>query len=307
MLAAALVLTSCGSREQEGAPAKPAPRPKPRVAVATTTMLADLVRQVGGVHFEVVGLMGPGVDPHLYAYTTGDLQSMQRSRVIFYNGLHLEGRMGEIFETMRGRGKVTLAVAEQLPKETLLLSEGQTDPHVWGDVRHWIQVLDVVAKALGEADPENASAFQANADRVKAEWTALHEWARKRCAEIPAERRVLLTSHDAFAYFGKAYGLEVVGVQGLSTSAEAGLADITRAVDFIRERKLPAVFVESSVPHAVIERIARDAGVKLGGELFSDACGIPGKTATVNGETYDLGTYAGMIRHNVNTIVEALK
>ncbi len=312
LITSALLTAGCGggkgdAQKKAGTPAAP---PKPKVAVATTTMLADLVRKVAGDGFEVVGLMGPGVDPHLYKNTTGDLNSMQRAKVTFYNGFHLEGRMEEVFDAMRGRGKSMVAVGEAVPKEDRIVPKdgaGHPDPHVWGDVRNWILAIEPVAQGLSAADPEGKAKYEANAAALRAEWTALHEWAKKRAEEIAPEKRVLITSHDAFAYFGRAYGFEVVGVQGVSTSSEAGLADIARTVDFIKERKLPALFVESSVPHATIERISQDAGAKIGGELFSDACGLPGKMVTVNGETYDLGTYAGWVKHNINTVVEALK
>jgi ABC-type Zn uptake system ZnuABC Zn-binding protein ZnuA len=181
--------------------------------------------------------------------------------------------------------------------------EGQYDPHVWFDVALWSQCADVVAETLGTARPASKDAFQARAVLLKGRLEELDRWVRSRVSEVPAERRILVTSHDAFNYFGRAYGFKVVALQGVSTVTEAGLADVTQLVDFIRSQKVPAVFVETSVPHATIERISKDAGVKMGGELFSDALGTPGEME--DGD--DLGTYEGMIRHNIRRIVGGLK
>jgi len=193
-----------------------------------------------------------------------------------------------------------------LPKGKLLAPaefEGHHDPHVWFDVPLWTECVAVVARGLSEVDPGSKATYEANAAALRKKNAALHEWAMKKAGELPQEKRILVTSHDAYNYFGKAYGFQVVGLQGVSTVTEAGLADVTKLVDFIKEKRVKAVFVESSVSHATIERISRDAGVKVGGELFSDAMGTPGKME--NG--YDVGTYEGMIKHNLNTIVEALK
>lgn len=298
-----------GTAAGNGAAAKEAP-PEPKVVLASTTMIADLVRKVGGDRIAAAALMGPGVDPHLYKPTTTDINNLTWSKLTVYNGLALEGRMVELFESMGAKGRKMLAVADAVPaKEVIRPREGghHPDPHIWGNVENWIRAIDLVQARLTELEPAAAEAFAANAAATRREWQALHEWAKARAAEVPKERRVLITSHDAFAYLGAAYGFEVVGVQGISTTSEAGLADISRTVDFIRERGIPAIFVESSVPPATIERISRDSGAKIGGELFSDACGMPGQMETRHGETYDLGTYAGMMKHNINTIVDALK
>jgi len=278
--------------------------------VSTTTMVTDMVRQVGGDRVEVTGLMGPGVDPHLYKPAALDVPKLSGAQVIFYNGLMLEGRMADLFSRMARQGKKVYAVTEGIPEKELLEPEsfeGHWDPHVWGDPRLWAKCVDVVVQGLSEAEPAGKTYFTERGAKLKSEYAKLYDWAKKRIEEVPKARRVLITSHDAFNYFGQAFDIEVVGVQGISTVTEAGLADITKAVDFIRQRRVKAIFVESSVSPATIQRISKDAGVKVGGELFSDACGAPGEMHQGGGESYDVGTYIGMIKHNVNTVVEALK
>jgi manganese/zinc/iron transport system substrate-binding protein len=241
----------------------------------TVTMVADLARAVGGDRVEVEALMGPGVDPHLYKAAASDITKLQQADVIFYSGLLLEGKMQDIFAKLARSKRFVYPVTEAIPVEKLLEPPefaGHYDPHVWFEVPLW---------KLDE----------------------LHAWALKKCAELPAERRILVTSHDAYNYFGRAYGFQVVGLQGISTVTEAGLADMAKLTDFIRQKKVKAVFVETSVPHHTIERISKDTGVKIGGELFSDAMGTPGQME----HGYDLGTYEGMIKHNITTIVDALK
>lgn len=279
-------------------------------AATTTTMVTDMVRQVGGDRVEVDGLMGPGVDPHLYKPAASDVTRLSKAEVIFYSGLMLEGRMADLFAKMARTGKRVYAVTESIPEKELLEPEsfqGHWDPHVWGDPLLWAKCVDTVVTGLSEADPAGKAHYAARGAQAKEAFKALHAWAQKRINEIPKTQRVLITSHDAFNYFGRAFGIEVVGVQGVSTVTEAGLADIAKTVDFIKQRKVKAIFIESSVPPATIQRISKDAGVKVGGELFSDACGAPGEMRAGGGETYDAGTYIGMIKHNVNTIVEALK
>jgi manganese/zinc/iron transport system substrate-binding protein len=273
---------------------------------ATTSIVGDLVKTIGGDHVEVRTLMGPGVDPHLYKATPSDVRALQRASVIFYSGLMLEGKMEDLFRKMARGKKPVHAVTEALPASRLLSPpefQGQHDPHVWLDVQLWSLCADTVAQGLSAVDPAGKDYYGKRAAEFRARMKELHEWAAQRIAEIPKERRILVTSHDAFNYFGRAYEFEVVGLQGISTVTEAGLADMTRLVDYIRQNRIKAIFVESSVPHNAIRRISQDAGVKIGGELLSDALGTPGQIE--NG--YDLGTYEGMIRHNVNTIVEALK
>lgn len=303
-----LALAACGG-------SKPAPvdpplgERKPRV-VTTTTMITDMVARVGGPDIELSGLMGAGVDPHLYKATAANVATLRQADLIFYNGLHLEGQLGEVLERMRADGKSVHALAESLPRgqaRSFDPNEPGADPHVWGNAELWAACIPVVVEALSKADPKNTNRYVARGEDLKAEYLALHEWAKQQVETLPQERRLLITSHDAFNYFGEAYGFEVLGVQGLSTATEAGLADIARLADLIRERKVKAIFVESSVSPATIERLSQDSGAKIGGELFSDALGTPGEKVTVNGETYDLGTYQGFIKHNINTAVGALK
>ena len=273
---------------------------------ATVTMVADLVRNVGGDRVEVEALMGPGVDPHLYKAAASDVTKLQQADVIFYSGLLLEGKMQDIFNKLARSKRFVYAATEAIPVERLLEPPefaGHYDPHVWFDVTLWKLCLSAVAKGLSEADPTGKELYEKRAVETGARMDALHAWALAKAAELPSERRILVTSHDAYNYFGRAYGFQVVGLQGISTVAEAGLADMAKLSDFIKQKAIKAVFVESSVPHNTIERISKDTGAKIGGELFSDAMGTPGKME--NG--YDLGTYEGMIKHNLSTIVDALK
>lgn len=277
----------------------------PLNVVTTTTMITDLVKQVGGDSVTVTGLMGPGVDPHLYKASASDVEKLTRADVIFFNGLMLEGKMSELLTRMQTSRRV-VAVARDLPKERLFhpaAFAGHPDPHIWFDVALWMQCIPPVVETLATADPARKADYAARGVTLTRKFQALHAWAIAKAGELPVSRRILVTSHDAYSYFGRAYGFQVIGLQGISTVSEASLSDMATLVDFIRAHGVKAVFVESSVPHATIERISQDAGVKIGGELFSDAMGTPGKLE--NG--YDLGTYEGMIKHNLTTIVEALK
>lgn len=274
--------------------------------VATTSMVADMVQRVGGNLVQVEALMGPGVDPHLYKPTAADGLKLQRAEIIFYNGLLLEGKMQDLFSQIARRKKFVYALTEDLPREKLLEPpnlNGHYDPHVWFDIPLWAETAAKVAEGLAALDPNNAAVYQRQAAAAKKDLLQLHRWALQRASELPKAKRILITSHDAFNYFGRTYGFQVVALQGISTVTEAGLSDMAQLVDFIRKHQVGAVFVESSVPHATIERISADAGVDIGGELFSDAMGTPGQIE----DGYDLGTYEGMIRHNLNTIVDALK
>ena len=274
--------------------------------VATTGMVGDLATQIAGDHGDVEYLMGPGVDPHLYKATASDVRKLQRADVILYNGLFLEGKMQSILERMSKAGRHVAAITAELDHDVLLDpgdGSGHPDPHVWFDISLWAECVPVVVATLSKAAPEQADYFRQQGERVTADLLALHAWAHKISGELPPEKRILVTSHDAYGYFGEAYGFQVVGLQGISTVSEAALADMASLVDFIKARNVKAIFVESSVPHATIERIATDANVVIGGELFSDAMGTPGQLE--NG--FDLGTYEGMVRHNLTTIVEALR
>ncbi len=278
----------------------------PLQIVATTGMIADLVRQTGGERVEVHQLMGPGVDPHLYKPTARDASRLARADLIFYHGLNLEGRMGDLFTRLARQGRKVFAVTQSVPEDRLLEPEefaGHYDPHIWFDAALWSTTVPAVVSALSEVDPDGAEIYRNNGETLQASLLALDEWCRSRAEELPEGRRVLVTSHDAYNYFGRAYGFLVVGLQGVSTVAETSLADMASLVDFIKEQNVPAIFVETSVNPAGIERVARDAGVRIGGELFSDALGEPG--AVMAG--HDTGTYDGMVRYNMTTILSALE
>lgn len=278
-----------------------------RLKVATTIgMVADLVRQVGGERVEVEQLMGPGVDPHLYKPTSEDAARLSRAEVIFYSGLMLEGRMGDLFARLARTGKKIYPTTESVPEDRLLEPkefQGHYDPHIWFDVSMWAQTVPTIVKGLSEGDPAGRETYEKNGAALAERLGQLHQWCQETAAKLPAERRILVTSHDAYNYFGRAYGFRVVGLQGVSTVSEAALADMAGLVDFIKAQKVKAIFVETSVNPAAIKRVAEDAGVRVGGELFSDAMGKPGEMRA----GLDTGTYDGMLRYNMTTIVEALK
>ncbi|HKK76890.1 MAG TPA: zinc ABC transporter substrate-binding protein [Saprospiraceae bacterium] len=276
----------------------------PMRVVATTGMVADLVQNIGGDSIEVQALMGPGVDPHLYKATQGDLAKLQKADIIFYNGLHLEGKMGEVLEKL-GQIKRVVPVAENIPQSALLedpVYQGTADPHIWFDVSIWAQCIDAVQAALTEQDSDRADFYIANAKRYRQELTNLHDWVNQEVAKIPAEKRILITAHDAFNYFGRAYRMEVRGLQGISTLSEFGLRDRVDLVNFIVEKEIRSVFVETSVSEKNINSIVegcRQKGheVRIGGNLYSDAMGPAGSPE---------GTYIGMVKANVKTMVEGL-
>jgi manganese/zinc/iron transport system substrate-binding protein len=270
--------------------------------VATTGMVADLVERVGGKRVNVQQLMAADIDPHQYKTVPGDVTACELADLIFYNGLHLEGKMADLFEKLAAT-KPTYAVAAKLPEASLLHSDGAHDPHVWFDVSLWRQTIAIVRDALVEFDPPNAAEYRQNAAAYETELDKLHEECKKLLAEIPQEQRVMITAHDAFQYFGRAYDVEVHGVQGISTESEASDIEKNRLVDLLVQRKIKAVFIERSVSERNIESLlesckAKGHEVRIGGKLFSDAMGEKGTPE---------GAYPGMIRHNVKTIVEALK
>lgn len=276
----------------------------PPKVLATVGMVADVVREIGGDRVEVAQLMGPGVDPHLYKATRDDVQQIMSADVIFTSGLMLEGRLEDTFNKVAAT-KPVFAMTSTLPTDLLLSPEGaggHPDPHVWMDVAAWANCLDVISSGLSKSIPEYTEEFQSRSVAYRKTLQSLHEYGLTSIGSVPKEHRVLVTSHDAFNYFGRAYGLEVIGVQGLSTESEAGLQRINELVDLLVERKVAAVFVESSVPQKNILALidgARSRGheVKIGGELFSDAMGPAG--------SYE-GTYVGMLDHNITLVTKAL-
>lgn len=277
----------------------------PYKASATVAMIADVVRNVAGNKADVSGIIGEGVDPHLYKPTSSDVKLLQASDIIFYNGLNLEGKMGDVLVRMASAGKKVTAVTETLLNDGKYVMSDEAehyDPHVWMDVGGWMKATEVISSALQEFDPENADVYSKNAEEYSAKLNELHEYGKKAFATIPEKSRVLVTAHDAFNYMGRTYGVEVRGIQGISTESEAGLKDINGLVDFLVERNIPAVFVETSVSQKNVRALIEGAkskghNVKIGGELFSDAMGKTG--------TYE-GTYIGMLDHNITTIVRAL-
>jgi len=283
----------------------PATRAQDDDAIKVTTtvgMIADIVRNVGGDRVAVTGLMGPGVDPHLYKPSASDVDKLASADIVFYGGLHLEGRMEDTFEGVSRSGIPTFAVTADIPEDQLLTAGEQHDPHVWFDVQLWITATDTVTNRLADTFPDDADLFRANAETYRAQLEELDAYVRTQAERVPEAQRVLVTAHDAFQYFGRAYGFEVRGLQGISTASEAGAGDVQELIDFIVERQIRAIFVESSVSPATIEAVqqgaqARDWEVTIGGQLFSDAMGEEGTPE---------GTYIGMVTANIDTIVGAL-
>ena len=273
--------------------------------VATTGQIADAVKVISGDHLAVTTLMGPGVDPHVYKATQSDLTKLDNAEVIFYNGLHLEGQMQDIFNQM-AEEKTVQAVAENLDQNKLLEDEKDAtlhDPHVWFDIDLWKEVVDVIGDTLVEEYPNHKEEFEANEATYLAKLDELKEYTAGRIVEIPSNQRILVTAHDAFNYFGESHGFDVRGLQGLSTDSEYGVKDVQNMVDFLVENNIKAIFVESSVSDKAMKAVIEGAKEKghdivIGGELFSDAMGAEGT---------EEGTYLGMYKHNVDTIVDSLK
>ena len=270
----------------------------------TTTMLKDLIQTIGGDKVEVTNLMGEGVDPHLYNASAGDIDKLANADLIIYGGLHLEGKMGDIFGKLESSGKNILDVGGTLDKNLLIFeAENTPDPHVWFDTNLWILEAEAVAAKLSDIDSKNADYYMSNLEKYKKDIRDLTGYTIKRISEIPESGRVLVTAHDAFGYFAKQFGLEVRSIQGISTDSEAGTKDISELADFIVKRKIKAVFIESSVPKKTIESLqeavkAKGGEVKIGGELYSDSLGD---------KEHDTDTYIKTVKKNVDVIVEALK
>ena len=272
--------------------------------VTTVGMVTDIVREVVGERGEVIGLLSEGIDPHLYKATREDMQQLNKADVIFYGGLMLEGRMEESLKKLRS-GKPVVGISESLDKASLRKPpefDGHFDPHVWMDVKLWSQCVDAVTATMREHDSKHAAEFTERANAYQQKLSKLEDYVRQSIQSIPEQQRVLVTAHDAFGYFARAYGMEVKSVQGISTESEAGVADVNSLVDFLVDRKIVAIFVESSVSDKGLRAVIEGAGkrgwtVKIGGKLFSDAMGTAG--------TYE-GTYVGMIDHNATTITRAL-
>lgn len=297
----ALGLAACGGKKSSGGRADDG-----KIFVVTTTgMVGDLVRNVGGANVKVKELMGAGIDPHSYKPKPKDATAMSRANIVFYSGLLLEGKMESEWQRYSGKSH---AVATVLPEKLLEGDDGHSDPHVWGDVSLWTKGIDGVVEAFIKFDPDGAEGYRERGEAYRVKLAELHAWALKRAAEVPEKKRVLITAHDAFSYFGKAYGFDVYGLQGISTVGSFGAADRAALAKIINERGVRTIFIESAVNPDAILGVAEDTGVKVSDtKLFADAMGVPGKMEEVNGESYDVGTYVGMVKHNLNAIVEALK
>lgn len=301
-----LLLGACGAPQAPSQAVRAQELALRPVRVTTTVnMITDLVRQIGGERVQVTGLMGSGVDPHLYKASAGDVRKLANADVTFYGGLHLEGKMADILEKL-DRFHPSYAVSDAMPREKLRRAAqfgGNYDPHVWFDVTLWKDAARAVQAGLSETDPQHARVYANNAAAYLRQLDELDAWIKAEIASVPSQRRVLVTAHDAFGYFGRRYGVEVRGLQGLSTTAEAGTSDVRGLTDFLVARGVKAIFVESSVPRRTVEAVqaavrARGHDLAIGGELYSDSAGPAGTPE---------GTYVGMVRHNVRLIVEALR
>jgi manganese/zinc/iron transport system substrate-binding protein len=301
VLAVAAIVAGCGPRSTT-----PSLGDRKINVTVTVGMIADAVRNVGGDRVQVTGLMGPGVDPHLYKPSASDVQKLEGADILFYGGLELEGRMTDVFVKIARGGKPTIAVSEDVDQSKLREPkefQGKYDPHIWFDVTLWQDAVRTINANLATLDPGSKVLYQRNTDAYLKQLDELHQYVKAQVATIPQGQRALITAHDAFGYFGRQYGLEVRGLQGTSTATEAGAADVRALAQFICERRIKAIFVESSVPHSTINAVqqaarARRCTVALGGELFSDAMGRDGTPE---------GTYIGMVRHNVDVIAKALR
>lgn len=304
------ILAGCNKEENPSTenPSSQAQTTKPLTypiqAAATVGMVADLVKNIGGDYVNVTQIMGSGVDPHMHKATRDDVQTIMNADIVFYSGLMLEGKMADTLIKV-SRNKPVYAVTELIDEKTLLEPDdfdGHYDPHVWMDAAAWSECVDAVQTALSKFDPTHAKDYQKNAEQYKKQLGDLHQYGLKTIKSIPEESRILITSHDAFNYFGRAYGLNVQGVQGISTESEAGLKRINELVDMLVKKNIKAVFVESSVSKKNITALidgakAQGHNIIIGGELFSDAMGEP--------NTYE-GTYIGMLDHNFTTVTRAL-
>lgn len=299
MLLIGMTLLSCSEKKETRSDTR-----KMRI-VTTTGMIKDAVEHVTGDRAEVIALMGPGVDPHLYKATQGDLEKLTSADIVFYNGLHLEGKMGEVFEKL-GRLKPVIAISKDIPEERLRTIPGFAnthDPHIWFDVKLWEEAVRAIRDFMIRHDSASATLYTENSNAYLKQMDSLHRAVKEQLQQIPAGQRVLITAHDAFGYFGDAYGIEVRGLQGISTVSEFGLKDVTDLVNFIISRKIKAIFVETSVSQKSINAVVEGCNqkgwqVKIGGSLYSDAMGAAGTPS---------GNYLGMVSANVNTIVTALK
>jgi manganese/zinc/iron transport system substrate-binding protein len=295
LLSSFILIFSCTPKEEDD---------EQTYIVCTTGMIKDAVENVVGEKAKIEALMGPGVDPHLFKATQGDLKKLQQADIIVYNGLFLEGKMGEILQKLK-RKKTVIAMAELLPKETYINNtefQGAVDPHIWFDVNLWNQAVELLSKELIKTDSTNQSYYLKNTKNYTNKLDSLHKSVKSQIDKIPDDKRVLVTAHDAFGYFGRAYGIEVRGLQGISTLSEYGLRDVSNLVDYITEKQIPAIYTETSVSEKAIKAVlegckSKGHDVIIGGSLYSDAMGQDG--------TFE-GTYIGMVHSNITKIVKGL-
>ncbi|MHA7878075.1 MAG: metal ABC transporter solute-binding protein, Zn/Mn family [Bacteroidota bacterium] len=273
--------------------------------VTTTNLIGDAVKNIVQDHARVISLMGPGVDPHAYKATQQDVKNLRNADIVFYNGLHLEGKMTDILHKLSSRRPI-YAVSDAISPEQRLVDADfaiGVDPHIWFDICLWKQVVQYISNKLQAAAPEAAVCYQENTKRYLQQLDTLHQETLQAIQHIPATQRVLITAHDAFGYFGRAYNMEVRGLQGISTVSEFGLKDVTDLVKFIIHRNIKAIFLETSVPEKPLQAVVegcrqRGFQVKVGGYLYSD---------TLGQSNTPQGNYYGMFQTNVQTIVKALK
>lgn len=269
--------------------------------LVTTGMIGDVIKNITGDNYSVQTLMNPGVDPHLYKASLNDLKKIIGADLVFYNGLHLEGKLAKVLEKQKST-KPIIGLGDYLA-DPILLEEGVFDPHIWFDVQNWIDISDIALDTLSQLFPEDRTLFRENHSKYTSELKDLHHWIKEQINQLPEHRRIMITAHDAFNYFGRAYHIHVRGLQGISTLTEFGLRDVTNLVDYIAAHDVHSIFVESSVSTKSLDAVingARSRGIdlKIGGNLYSDSMGKEGSAE---------GTYIGMIKHNVNTIVKGLK
>lgn len=294
-----IFLNSCSNQNQSSSDGK-------LNITATTTLLTDLAKEIGGDQVNITGLMGPGIDPHLYQASAGDVTKLQEADIVIYNGMHLEGKMGDVFASLREQGRNIICIEDGIDSSNLLEDEenpGFYDPHIWFDVSIWKEAAEYVSSQLSSIDPDSVKSYAENLENYLIELDELEEYIRNRVDEVPKNQQVLVTAHDAFGYFGNAYGFDVIGLQGISTAAEAGTADVSNLAEFITANQIKAIFVESSVPPKNIEAlqaavVARGFEVEIGGQLYSDSLGD---------ESSGQDTYIQTFRTNIDTIVDGLK
>lgn len=314
ILSASLLFFGCGENPtlQLGDKENIQDKSKPTIVV-TTTQLRDLVQRITRDRFSITSLMGPGVDPHLYKATSKDILALSKADLVVYHGMDLEGRLSDALAHGTSKGIRTFNATFTLPASSIIFpdeknsEETHADPHVWFDPKIWSFIVGEFVSTITEFDPDGKTFFENNAQLFQEEIRAIEAWAKMEIQKIPETQRTLITSHDAFQYLGRTFGLNVIALQGISTTSEAGLGDRANLVDLIREHQIPAIFIESSVNPGAIEEIAKECDVVVGGELFSDALGSGTESAKgPSGTQYLADTWEGMMVHNINTIVSAL-